>query len=160
MLAAKRKLAESEVINGADGSKVHEDAFEVPSLNFSEPSNSDLEDEALISLYETDTSETDEEAISIIPRARKVISNITGHTLRQYPEIEPDYDSDSSTEDVRDRYCRTIAVLISYFQGPEQNRRRATSLVRRFASHWVYSRWKANFTARQRRRTRQILGYN
>lgn len=34
------------------------------------------------------------------PRAKTVISDITGQPKKVYPEIEPDYDSDSSTEEV------------------------------------------------------------
>ena len=44
---------------------------------------------------------TDEEDHHIFPQAKTVISDITGQPKRVYPEIEPDYDSDSSTEDVR-----------------------------------------------------------
>jgi ribosome biogenesis protein ERB1 len=36
----------------------------------------------------------------IFPKPKTIISDITGHPKRVYPEIEPDYDSDSSTEDV------------------------------------------------------------
>lgn len=59
---------------------------------------------------EGDTSEDegqdDEDASSdndlhIFPRAKTIISDITGQPKKVYPEIEPDYDSDSSTEDVR-----------------------------------------------------------
>ncbi len=44
---------------------------------------------------------SDEEEHHIFPQAKTVISDITGQPKRVYPEIEPDYDSDSSTEDVR-----------------------------------------------------------
>jgi ribosome biogenesis protein ERB1 len=44
---------------------------------------------------------TQNEALpGVYPGPRSVISNITGYPKRVYPEIEPDYDSDSSTEDV------------------------------------------------------------
>ena len=45
------------------------------------------------------TSVSDE--VNIGPKAKTVISDITGRPKRVYPEIEPDYDSDSSTEEVR-----------------------------------------------------------
>ncbi|KAF8485024.1 BOP1NT-domain-containing protein [Russula ochroleuca] len=50
----------------------------------------------------------DEDALSdddlhIFPRAKTAISDITGHPKKVYPEIEPDYDSDSSTEDAPNR---------------------------------------------------------
>ena len=38
--------------------------------------------------------------LPIFPKAKVVISDITGEPKKVYPEIEPDYDSDSSTEDV------------------------------------------------------------
>jgi len=39
--------------------------------------------------------------LHIFPKAKTIISEITGQPKKVYPEIEPDYDSDSSTEDVR-----------------------------------------------------------
>ena len=47
----------------------------------------------------SDTSGSDNK-LHIFPKAKVVISGITGEPKRVYPEIEPDYDSDSSTEDV------------------------------------------------------------
>ncbi|KAH0839680.1 ribosome biogenesis protein ERB1 [Lanmaoa asiatica] len=43
-------------------------------------------------------SESDSD-VHIFPKSRNIISEITGHPKRVYPEIEPEYDSDSSTED-------------------------------------------------------------
>ncbi|KAG9317231.1 ribosome biogenesis protein ERB1 [Chiua virens] len=37
--------------------------------------------------------------LHIFPKPKNIISEITGHPKRVYPEIEPGYDSDSSTED-------------------------------------------------------------
>ncbi|KAF7301443.1 Ribosome biogenesis protein ERB1 [Mycena indigotica] len=39
----------------------------------------------------------------IFPKPKTIISDITGQPKRVYPEIEPDYDSDSSTEDTQNR---------------------------------------------------------
>ncbi|KAJ7591292.1 NUC169 domain-containing protein [Mycena floridula] len=50
----------------------------------------------------SDSAESDDD-LHIFPIAKNVISNITGQPKRVYPEIEPDYDSDSSTEDVQNR---------------------------------------------------------
>lgn len=44
----------------------------------------------------------------IFPKSKNVISEITGHPKRVYPEIEPEYDSDSSTEDVRVPFSMTF----------------------------------------------------
>ncbi|KAF8302614.1 BOP1NT-domain-containing protein [Clavulina sp. PMI_390] len=44
-------------------------------------------------------NEVEDDEIYTGPKARTVISKITGRPKRVYPEIEPDYDSDSSTEE-------------------------------------------------------------
>jgi len=49
--------------------------------------------------YSSDTSGSNRK-LPIFPKAKVVISDITGEPKKVYPEIEPDYDSDSSTEDV------------------------------------------------------------
>lgn len=46
-----------------------------------------------------DEEETDDE-LHIFPKPKAIISDITGQPKLVYPEIEPDYDSDSSTEEV------------------------------------------------------------
>ena len=56
-------------------------------------SGSDEEDEE-DSLHSDDN-------LHIFPQVKTIISDITGQEKRVYPEIEPEYDSDSSTEDVR-----------------------------------------------------------
>ena len=48
-----------------------------------------------------DSEDGSDDDLHIFPKAKTVISDITGQPKRVYPEIEPDYDSDSSTEDVR-----------------------------------------------------------
>lgn len=49
---------------------------------------------------EEDDGDVSDDDLHVFPRAKTVISDITGQPKRVYPEIEPDYDSDSSTEDV------------------------------------------------------------
>jgi ribosome biogenesis protein ERB1 len=44
----------------------------------------------------------------IFPKSKNIISDITGHPKRVYPEIEPEYDSDSSIEDVRVSFPMTL----------------------------------------------------
>ncbi|KAI0313825.1 BOP1NT-domain-containing protein [Amylostereum chailletii] len=46
--------------------------------------------------------DTDDD-MQIFPKAKTIISHITGQPKKVYPEIEPDYDSDSSTEDAPNR---------------------------------------------------------
>jgi ribosome biogenesis protein ERB1 len=58
---------------------------------------------------EDDSDELDSDApLYVFPEAKTIISNITGQPKRIYPEIEPDYDSDSSTEDVRLLFQATV----------------------------------------------------
>lgn len=44
---------------------------------------------------------------------KNVISEITGQPKRVYPEIEPEYDSDSSTEDVRVQFPIPLELFIN-----------------------------------------------
>ncbi|KAG9009803.1 Ribosome biogenesis protein erb1 [Tulasnella sp. JGI-2019a] len=48
----------------------------------------------------------DERTPGIFPKAKIVTSDITGEAKKTYPEIEPDYNSDSSTEDQPNRVGR------------------------------------------------------
>ena len=57
------------------------------------------EDEEEEDEYSSDATGSDRQ-LPIFPKAKVVISDITGEPKKIYPEIEPDYDSDSSTEDV------------------------------------------------------------
>ncbi|KAJ7904318.1 NUC169 domain-containing protein [Mycena olivaceomarginata] len=89
----------------------HVDEFpEIDAASDSEEDGSfeDEEDE------EEDSDGTDEEDFEeedsddsmdrdIFPKPKTIISDITGQPKRVYPEIEPDYDSDSSTEDAPNR---------------------------------------------------------
>lgn len=53
---------------------------------------------------EDGASSNEDEKLTVFPKPQTVISRITGQTKRLYPPIEPDYDTDSSTEDVRIYY--------------------------------------------------------
>jgi ribosome biogenesis protein ERB1 len=48
-----------------------------------------------------DDDASSDDSLRIFPKAKTIISDITGQPKKVYPEIEPDYDSDSSVEDVR-----------------------------------------------------------
>ncbi|KAG2013904.1 WD repeat/BOP1NT protein [Coprinopsis cinerea AmutBmut pab1-1] len=65
-----------------------------------EEDEEDEEDEPDISDEEDSDSD---ESLHVFPKAKTVVSDITGQQKRVYPEIEPDYDSDSSTEDSPNR---------------------------------------------------------
>ncbi|KAF5388199.1 hypothetical protein D9615_000198 [Tricholomella constricta] len=49
--------------------------------------------------YEEEDDSSDTGSLHVFPKAKTIVSDITGQPKRVYPEIEPDYDSDSSTED-------------------------------------------------------------
>ena len=67
-----------------------------------ERSSGDNEDHSESEGEEQDDEDaSSDDDLHIFPRAKTVISDITGQPKKVYPEIEPDYDSDSSTEDVR-----------------------------------------------------------
>lgn len=65
-----------------------------------EPDEEDDEDESLDEEDDESESSASDDELHIFPKAKTIISGITGQPKRVYPEIEPDYDSDSSTEDV------------------------------------------------------------
>ncbi|GLB33591.1 putative component of the NOP7 complex [Lyophyllum shimeji] len=52
---------------------------------------------------EDEDESSDADSLHVFPKAKTIISNITGQPKRVYPEIEPEYDSDSSTEDAPNR---------------------------------------------------------
>ncbi|KAJ8086374.1 Ribosome biogenesis protein erb1 [Marasmius tenuissimus] len=57
------------------------------------------EDEEEVDEDEEESEDTDLEDHHVFPQAKTIVSDITGQQKRVFPEIEPDYDSDSSTED-------------------------------------------------------------
>ena len=67
--------------------------------------DSETEDEGETDATEQKESNNDstgeDEKSSVFPKPKHVISSITGLPKRVYPPIEPVYDTDSSTEDVR-----------------------------------------------------------
>ena len=73
-----------------------EDFSGIEQGNESEDDDDDGEEEE-----EESTSSDSDSDLHIFPESKTIISQITGQPKRVYPEIEPDYDSDSSTEDVR-----------------------------------------------------------
>jgi ribosome biogenesis protein ERB1 len=96
------------------------DVDEFPELDTRSDSNDgeDSSDEEEASVDEDENEEdesedgsetgTDDE-LSVFPKAKVVTSEITGQPKKVYPEIEPDYDSDSSTEDVSILHSRSCS---------------------------------------------------
>jgi len=91
---------QDEVPESDDGD--YEEFPEIDAASDTEDEETDGEDEGEDEdeeAYSSDTSGSDRK-LHIFPKAKVVISDITGEPKKVYPEIEPDYDSDSSTEDV------------------------------------------------------------
>ena len=72
--------------------------------------------------HDTDDTELDEQDGTnkeLLLNGKTVISNITGRPKRVYPEIDPEYDSDSSTEEVRKPMSLQPSIDAS-FQDPNR----------------------------------------
>jgi ribosome biogenesis protein ERB1 len=84
----------SDEEDGLDASSDEGEIEEFPEIVTGSESEFD-EDE----INEESDSDTDE-SLHIFPKAKTVVSEITKQPKLVYPEIEPEYDSDSSTEEV------------------------------------------------------------
>lgn len=103
-------LSDEEEDGGASSDDGHVDEFpEI--INESSSEDSDYEDHEEDSENEevdTEDTENDEnesdddsdDSLHVFPKAKTIISKITKQPKTVYPEIEPNYDSDSSTEEV------------------------------------------------------------
>lgn len=100
-----------EMQSGDEDEEDEEDASEddeveeFPEIDAASDSDSedeeDEEDEAGQDAFEEDTDDgASDDSLHIFPKAKIVQSDITGEPKKVYPEIEPEYDSDSSTEEV------------------------------------------------------------
>lgn len=117
-----------EIDAGSDTDEEEEEGYPSEDEDDSE-SRDDEEDEE-------DASSDDD--LRIFPKAKTVISDITGHPKKVYPEIEPDYDSDSSTEEVRAFSCSSQLTDEPFtLKGTKSRRKHTASLVRRSASRRV-----------------------
>ncbi len=90
-------------------------------------SESEFEDEEEIN-EESDT-DTDE-SLHIFPKAKTVVSEITKQPKLVYPEIEPEYDSDSSTEEVSKTVRQSALGRTLSFKGTQSRREHSNALVR------------------------------
>lgn len=104
-----------DVGENSDGEQVDEFP-EIDTRSDSEDEDDDAEDDADADSEAEDEEDEDDEdedapdesedefsddSIHPFPTPKTVVSDITGQPKRVYPAIEPDYDSDSSTEEVR-----------------------------------------------------------
>ncbi|KAF8639737.1 hypothetical protein AX17_000999 [Amanita inopinata Kibby_2008] len=86
---------DTEEDEGEEGDEDDEDDDEGEEEEELEDEESQDEDESAVS---SDVSD-----LHIFPKAKTLVSDITGQPKRVYPEIEPEYDSDSSTENAPNR---------------------------------------------------------
>ncbi|KAE9399037.1 BOP1NT-domain-containing protein [Gymnopus androsaceus JB14] len=99
------KAVDLEMLSDEEGENDIEsddgDVDDFPEINTGseEEEESDEEDEEDV---EDEDSDSDS-SLHIFPKAKTIVSDITGQEKLVYPEIEPDYDSDSSTEDAPNR---------------------------------------------------------
>jgi ribosome biogenesis protein ERB1 len=119
--ALPHRQLEMEMLSDEEGNQDSSDddgqVDEFPELDTrsdSEESDDDLsaEDDEADEQESTDDglSDSDSEAPEIFPKAKTLISDVTGQPKRVYPDIEPDYDSDSSTEDVSHIYILSYTL--------------------------------------------------
>ena len=97
----------------SEGEESEGEVDEFPEIDTRSDSEDDEEADEEGESGEEDEDETEEESedgtsedisddeLHIFPKSKTIISDITGQPKRVYPPIEPDYDSDSSTEEVR-----------------------------------------------------------
>ena len=104
---------QSEDEDGADEVESSDDegAERFPELDTRSDSEGEEDEESQAEDEDEDGNETEpsadgtveedsDDSLHVFPRAKTITSDITGQPKKVYPEIEPDYDSDSSTEEV------------------------------------------------------------
>ncbi|KAF9449910.1 BOP1NT-domain-containing protein [Macrolepiota fuliginosa MF-IS2] len=93
--------------DGAEISSDDGEADEFPEIDTGSDSEEDFDAEDNEDEDEDEEDDSDgldsDASLHVFPKAKTVTSDITGKPKRVYPEIEPDYDSDSSTEDAPNR---------------------------------------------------------
>ncbi|KAK7470871.1 Ribosome biogenesis protein erb1 [Stygiomarasmius scandens] len=105
------KAVNMEMLSDEEGSEGEEsdgqEVDEFPEIDANSDEESDFEDEDEEDEEdedeESESEADDEDLLHVFPKAKTVVSDITGQPKRVYPEIEPEYDSDSSTEDAPNR---------------------------------------------------------
>lgn len=82
-------------------------------VNESDSEDSDFDEEEDEDEDESESDADSDDSLHVFPKAKIITSEITNQPKTVYPEIEPDYDSDSSTEDVRLSLINHFLVLMS-----------------------------------------------
>ena len=90
-----------------NGAESNDEVDEFPEIDAASDSEDDDFEEDSLGDDEEDEDEDEEESSGsdlddehhVFPKPKTIVSTITGLPKRVYPEIEPDYDSDSSTEE-------------------------------------------------------------
>lgn len=91
--------ADAEGAEGSDSENSSVVELDIGSDSEINDENEDIDDSMSTPDNKGFGSETEQFFVGF-PRAKTIISEITGQPKQVYPPIEPDYDSDSSTEDV------------------------------------------------------------
>lgn len=117
---ALEMLSDEEEDGDASSDDGHVDEFpEIVNESSSEDSDYDEDEEDEEDEEEVDTEDTEDEdanesgagsddSLHVFPKAKTIISKITKQPKTVYPEIEPNYDSDSSTEDVSHAFPKFV----------------------------------------------------
>ncbi|KAF8974583.1 ribosome biogenesis protein ERB1 [Flammula alnicola] len=102
---ALEMLSDEEDEGAASSDDGQVDEFpEIDNESDSEESDYEEEDEGEDSEEDDDEDDADsDDSLRVFPKAKVITSDITKQPKTVYPEIEPDYDSDSSTEDSPNR---------------------------------------------------------
>ncbi|KAI0049579.1 BOP1NT-domain-containing protein [Auriscalpium vulgare] len=93
----EEQVDEFPEIDAASDSEEDSDALEAEEDEDEEDEDEEDEEDG------SGSGSSSEGDLHIFPRAKTIISDITGQEKKVYPDIEPDYDSDSSTEDAPNR---------------------------------------------------------
>ena len=80
-----------------------------------------IEDSDFVDSVDSEEEDPEDKPINTGPKGKTVLSKVTGRPKRVYPEIEPDYDSDSSIEEVCVAYSPfRVELIYSNVQDPNR----------------------------------------
>ena len=125
---------EKREANEGEDEESDEEVDEFPEIDAESDENEEDDEEDEDEDEENSSSGSDSDSGSdmrIFPKSKNIVSQITGHPKRVYPEIEPEYDSDSSVEDVRVPFPMTLGdpLTCNAYLGPKSCREHSVTLV-------------------------------
>lgn len=132
VLASLEMLSDEE--DGQEAASDDGEVDEFPEIDTGSDSDSasdegKSEDEDDEDEKDEEDSDSEDSELYIFPKPETVISDITGQPKRVYPPIEPDYDSDSSTEDVGFFSSLWHALTGAFCSGSQPSRKHSNALV-------------------------------